>query len=613
MPTVIDLIQTETQFEVASDLVIEILACFPALLTEEHFQQLYSLLVSSWSNERYCRLLQDSSNFSSAQFGQLLLSVGDEKCQYLMQANNAHSRTLLAKLCGLLSSNGYPAIENKMFVPAVEFWSNFTETLSEVAGSDQLSETPWAKEALNLVSDAVSHAWQKIIYPPPFEMNEWDSSDKAGFTEARKDVVDFLQAVYALSGPQLAATFSNIVLISLHEAAWLRLEAAAFCLAGLAECGEEDQRFDDMLTAVFGSPLFSSLASGGEELPPRTKQTCLYLIEQYTGYFERNITFLGPALRLLFNLLAVQSMAASASRSILRLCSSCRHHLHSESEYFFEEYRTLTDLGGLDCLSSEKVAGAVASITQAIPDESQRVHASYRLLGSVQHDVSRAKNLLHLPRETRLACFEQRCWDCTANEHPSLHTALKALKCLSAIARGFQAPNEGVIDLDVGARQKQVNTPFAIAHQQVMEIIVDIEKMFLGNSEVMELICSVLRCGFSETEAGPFVLGTDIVTNYLTSHFGHVPRPGLLVTTACSFISSLDGRYNVLTDSICIVLLQWVVALLENLPGAYGLGRLLSANSVGLELTLRNLFLLQSRTTTPNYLSTVSTLLVGCS
>ncbi|KAG8420419.1 member of the karyopherin-beta [Metarhizium acridum] len=94
----------------------------------------------------------------------------------------------------------------------------------------------------------------------------------------------------------------------------------------------------------------------------------------------------------------------------------------------------------------------------------------------------------------------------------------------------------------------------------------DIEDTFGRNSEVSELVCAVLRCGFSESEPGPFVLGFQDVTSYLTSHGGNIPRPGIFVSTACSFVSSLYTQGNLNKGRVYTTLLLWVVRLLQQSP-----------------------------------------------
>lgn len=563
------LLSVDSHFESSAELLIEILSGYPSLLTSHHLDLLTDLVVSPWSDQRYTRLVQGDSSFHSAQFGQLILCFGEERCQWLMEGNDPRCQAILAKLCGLLTVNGLPVIEDKIFVPAVEFWSNFTEAISDSVYSSDVAATPWAEQALELVLEAISNAWRKVIYPSIEKISDWDQSDRASFSDARKDVIDLLQSTYSLCGPRLVATFADLVLAALNDCAWLRLEAAAFCLAGLADCGKEDGKLDEAVRPVFNSSLFGRLNSSDSDIPHRMKQTCLYLIEQYTAYFERNVLSLAPALRLLFNLLGDRSLASNASKSILQLCSSCRHHLHPETESFLMEYQKLAACGQLDCISSEKVIGAIACIAQAIPDMDQRSHTCCRLLKFIEDDVLAAKELVNWLVETKLPCSGLRCFDNNVGEGPSLHIVLKALRSLLSVGRGFQSPTESTIDLEnISPRFSEQDSRLALLHRQIIGILVDVESQFGKNAEVTELSCAILRCGFAESEPGPFVLDINTVTGYLTGHSGEVPRLGLFVSTACSFVSCLDARGGASAKgNVFAALFLWVVKLLQGLPG----------------------------------------------
>ncbi|KAK2612940.1 member of the karyopherin-beta [Conoideocrella luteorostrata] len=568
LPKAIALLPRGAQFEASAELLIEVLCSYPSLLTSDHFNMLSDIFVSQWSDEQYTRLIRGYGDFDSTQYGQLILAFGEERCQWLMQSDDVRCKIILSRLCGLLTANGFPAVENKIFVPTVEFWSNFTEAMSDLVCSSEISATPWAQHALSLILEAVSSAWHKVIYPSTEELNKWDSSDRTGFADARKDVIDFLQSAYSLCGPQLVATFAELMLKSLDDLTWLHLEAAAFCLAGLADCGGDDIRLDEALHPVFGSSLFSNLNSSNTNIPQRVRQTCLYLIERYTEYFERNVSSLAPALRLLFNLLGDQSLTPTASKSILRLCSSCRHHLHPEIHGFLEEYQSLAALGQLDCISCERVVGAIASVAQAIPNQHHRIQACSRLLQFVHEDASRANELTNgSAADPKLPWFGQPCCDISADEQPGLHVALRALRCLLSVGKGFQSPADLAIDLEAHPFQAhEHDTLLDLLHSQVMAVIVEIEDVFGNHPEVTELICAVLRSGFSESEPGPFVLDTEVVTNYLTSHKGETPRLGLFVTTACSLVSSLHTQGKPDKEKIFTALIHWVVELLQNLP-----------------------------------------------
>ncbi|KAG6125862.1 hypothetical protein E4U22_007621 [Claviceps purpurea] len=567
LPTVIALLPVDSQFESSAELLTEVLCGYPSLLTSQHLNLLADVFVSPWSDQWYTRLVQGDGSFDTAQFGHLILSFGEERLQWLMKSEDPRCQIILSKLCGLLTAKGLPAVEDKIFVPAIEFWSTFTETISDNFSPNDIAAAPWAEQAVRLVLEAISNAWQKIAYPSTEEISGWDQSDRANFSDARKDVIDLLQSTYSVCGARLITTFAELVLAALDKSAWLRLEAAAYCLAGLADCASDDGWLDEALRPVFDSSLFSRLDSSDSGIPHRTKQTCLYLIERYTEYFERNVFSLAPALRLLFSLLGDRYLAPSASKSIYQLCSSCRHHLHPETESFLTEFQRLVAGGQLDCISSEKVVNAIACVAQAIPDGDQRIHICSKLLNIVGDDVLRAKQLLNWPIDFKLPCSGQRCFDdSVSGERPAMHVALRALRYLLSVGRGFQSPTESAVDLEtISSSFSKRDSRLTSLNRQVIAMLMDVESHFSENAEVAELSCTILRCGFAESEAGPFVLDMDTVTGYLTRHSGQVPRPGLFVATACSFVSSIHARGSA-PEGVFAALFRWVIELLQALP-----------------------------------------------
>lgn len=566
--TVIDSLTVDDIYEASVELMIDLLSNCSMFLNDAHIGHLVELFDSPWFHNRYKALVQGDFDFDSVQFGQLLLAFGDAKVEKLMQSNDPRSQNLLSSLCGLLAAQGYPVSEDKIYVPALEFWSTYAETMTDAMYSDEGATDTWVPQARSHVLQSVSHAWQKAAYPPIEEFASWDSNERIGFHDARKDVIDLLQSVYALAGPQLVVTFADLVLKTLFSSQWLQLEAATFCLGGLADCVGEDTRCDEALATVFTSSLFTAIRPGQANVPPRVRQTCVALIEYYTEYFERNISHLPPALNLLFGVVGEQSMASAAAKSILKLCSSCRSHLHPEVGGFLNEYQNLVNGGKLDCAASEKILGGIASVIQAIPDESQRHSACGRLLNFVQGDVQHSLQLLQSPSNDEIACYvEPACSYAALDESPALHTALKTLRCLTSIGRGLQAPSEISFDLeDDNITRRDVHPQLRELQHSIITMIVDLQRAFNNSGEIIELICSVFRTGFSEVEPGPFVLPANSVAQYLTMQSVETPRVGLLVSTACGFVSSLEHGGTQAQPEMFTAVLLWVIGLLQQLP-----------------------------------------------
>lgn len=552
------------------ELLTDLLSNYSTFLTPDQYARLFGLFESDWSRTRYEALLQGDFDFDSLRFGQFMLAFGDAKLVSLMQSSDERSRRLLSNLSGLLAADGAPVAEDKIFVPAVEFWATFAETMTDYTYSDEeTNNASWAAAALSQVLQAISHAWQKIAYPSADIFSLWDSSERVGFNDARNDVIDLLQSTFTLAGPPLIFTFADLTLSSLSTSSWLHLEAAAFCLGGLADCARDDPRSDESLALVFTSPLFTVLQSSQGNIPPRVRQTCVSLIENYTEYFERNTSLLPSALGLLFAVVGEPAMASPASKSIYGLCSSCRRSLHPEIDAFLKEYQVLASEGRLDCVSSERVLGAIASVVQAIPDRSYKYACCAKVLGFIQDDVRRASESLNPSHRGALPCAPgTRCFDDAPEDNHALHHALRALRCLANVGKGLQTPSYISIDLDGEGGPSQESDPELIPlQQQIIHIILELQGAFSTNETVIEMICRILRSGFAETEPGPFVLPPADVAHYMTRHGTDTPRVGVLVSTACSFVSSLQPQEFDNKKEMLTTVLLWAIGLLKQLPG----------------------------------------------
>ncbi|KAH6604096.1 hypothetical protein Trco_007542 [Trichoderma cornu-damae] len=563
----INALMVEEMYNAAAELLIDVLFNWPSLLTEQHYAALSNIFDTPWFQSRYDQLIQGDIDFDSTQLGYVLLAFGEARMQVLIQDENDQNKNILSRLCGLVAADGYPVAENKIFVPAIEFWSAFTESVSDMDPESSTPSNSMTAPTIPFIFQVTSHAWKKIIYPPADEFHSWDSGDRIGFNDARKDVVDLLQAVYVLIGPKLIETFSSLILSTLTSSSWMELESAIFCLGGLADCSREDPRCDDFLAAVFSSPLFSVLRSAQKNIPARVRQTCLALIEQYTEYFERNTHLLPTALSLLFNEVPDHSMAIPASKSIHRLCSSCRSHLYPQMDNLLAEYRNLVTTTSLDCISREKIMGALASIAQAIPEDDVRHSACSGLLGFIQDDVRSSLKLANVTNDgAPPQQMEIPCADISPQEHVGLHVGLRALRCLASMGKGLQSPPDFSIDLEAVSSQKASTATLVQLQKQVIGIIVEVQNVFNGSSEVTELICSVLRSGFSENEPGPFVLSPEDIVHFLVGHSKDTPRIGIIVSMACSFLSSLPpqmlGHYQKILSDVLV----WVIGLLKQLP-----------------------------------------------
>jgi hypothetical protein len=471
----------------------------------------------------------------------------------------------------LLTADGYPVADDKIFVPAIEFWCAFSEELSDcLLERDRDSATAQLSRGLLLLMRVITHACRKLVFPPQEIWGQWDSVEREGFSDARKDVADLLQSAYALAGPSLVMSFADLSLQTLSANELAELEAATFCLGALADCVTGNPNCDYILKPVFTSSLFTTLQHPQGYIPARTRQTCISLIEKYSDYFERNTSELPSALNLLFSVVGDPLLEGQAAKSVHRLCVSCRSFLNAESTTFLEQYRALL-AQPVDCLTRERIIGAISSVVQAIPDDQRRLHDLGVLLDFVADDVQHSLRLMSKPDITGDENGATRCSKrCVRGLQPGelpLHVGLRALRCLANIGKGFQGPVDAVISTDGGddipPNQSEAVT---LVQRRVMTMISRLQGVFSSSGEVIDVICSLLRTGFSEFEPGPFVFPPDIFCSYIIAHSLRTPRIGALVSTACSFVSSRQQDSEE-AKAVLSKMTVWVVGLLAEQAG----------------------------------------------
>lgn len=571
----------EEMYEVTIELFSDVLANYSKFLSDEDFELLFALFNSQWSIERYNRLIQGDFEFESLQYGQFMIAFGDATVQDLARRDDFMSQQFLTALAGLLTAKGYSVADDRIFVPALEFWSTFVEVMidslyseegvnaasvrisddSEISiGSDILERSlesvapSWFSTARSHIMRAIEYCWRKIQFPPPEIFDSWDSVDRIGFADARKDVADLLQSSYTLMGASLFSLFARMTVQSIETGTWEGLEASLFCLGALADCIDEG-RCDNILTTVFRSPLFGLLADAGTQIPVRTRQTALSFIGQYDGYFERHIEYLPNALVFLFRALKTPSLSGTASRSIHSLCSSCRHSLTNELNAFVQQYGEFSSDLNADALVKERIVGAIAMVVQAIPSEEGKIGPVTRLLQFVEIDFKHCLRLVSIG----------------SNEEAGAR-GLEALRCLASIAKGLQLPSDLPVELDSAERSGSLTQLWAsgdgaILQGHIQTIIEKIVITFPCSGDIVEAACSVFRAGFAEKLPGPFVFSLGSVTSFLLKANARTPRLGAVINTACSLVSSHTMEPEGQIDDALRKLNDWLFDILQSLKG----------------------------------------------
>ncbi|KAH8889540.1 ARM repeat-containing protein [Thozetella sp. PMI_491] len=560
-------------FSETTDLFSDVLTNYSSFFTEAHYHSLSALFGSQWAQEQYSQLIRGPHDETGISFGLLMLAYGDAKVQDLMQSSDAHAQNFLQGLSGLLACEGYTVGEDQIFVPALEFWSTFVETMIDCTYSEEASPQTWKPLAEQHLRTVMMNCWRKVQWPPVEAISEWDSSERQGFSEARKDVADLLQSVYTLNGLGLLSSFAELLLQYLPSQAWAEIEASIFCLGSLSDCISDNGEADTVLSKVFTPSLFELLSQSRGLIPIRLRQTGLSLIERYSEYFERHAEHLPAALNILFSAVGDPVLGGPSARSISRLCSSCRSRLVGEVRSFLGQYQTIYGGPAIDAIAEERILHGIACIIQAIPDEAHRLEAFGQLYSFVKRDFEESIRIKTRPETvTQSDPAVLRAVDPSSHDgvvtpdNISLQLALRAMRCLASMAKGLQDVKEYAIDLDGGPQMTRRSDGLTAVQSDIMNLIAGIQGTFNTSSEMASVICNVLRTGFSEVEPGPFVFPPELVTEFLTKQTFQTPGLGTFMSTACSLVGSLYRGPRVYVPPQLAKLLPWILSMIQALP-----------------------------------------------
>ncbi|KAA8911147.1 armadillo-type protein [Sphaerosporella brunnea] len=532
--TAINWLAHESTFEPACDVVIDVLSQSFSFITADDNLRLATILTSEWAVERYELLVTGDTDWGSIQFGRLLITFAEATVQKL--AKSLHSpagRAMFEMLHGMLKIPGYPPIEDEVSGTTFEFWGSLIEYLQDADGEDD-SDDPWINDCQMEVKRAVEEFWRKIRIPTHQELAMWGRDQKDGFMSYRKDVADFVEAAYSLLGAGLFRQLVDQVTGALAHganASWEEIEASLFCLNALSDSVGEEPCEDRYLDQLFGSNLFSLLVDPGVDIPLKARITSVSIVGSYASFFERRPNHLPLALNFLFTCISTPVLARNASRSISSLCSSCRSTLTTELYAFLQQYEIFASSPHADDIAKERVLCAISFVIQALPSEEQKLDPVSKLLGHVEKDASKLLALLQ-----------------HAQPDEAKEIALLSLRCLVAIGKGLQAPDDMPVDLEASSTASYSSywqaSEGAPLQAKIVELVHMLCRAFQGDGEIVDSACCVFRTGFAETTPGLFVFRPEVITEFLLEYRA---RTETVLATASTLVSShsTDGSTEI--------------------------------------------------------------------
>ncbi|KAL8710953.1 MAG: hypothetical protein Q9220_004552 [cf. Caloplaca sp. 1 TL-2023] len=509
LPYILELLWHDDVFEVTADCLADVMAVFPALPAPEHLEELAQFLISSRGHRLLSFMVNGDVDPDAVAFSRLLLAYGDVRVQALAkQPKDPTVRLVMRQLTQLLACEGFAGAEDDICSPAMEFWSAYTEYLNDSSLAAEAVE-PWQTDAEQYLIQALEHCWAKVRLPPEHVYAQWSADAKGDFKGFRADVEDLLQSSYNLLGPSIFNHLAGFASQALQQHAWLHLEATLFCLNAISESISDDDVVDETLSDLFSSALFPNMTDPTLSMPLRTQQTAVATIINFTAFFERRTQFLPPMLNFLFEALRISNLAGISAKAISSICESCCNSLVPEVDAFIQQYEILLGWQGIEPSTKERTIGAISAIIQAIPSDEQKIKSVSKLLGFVEQDVQECTELARVGN--------------VGEAHDKGHCALRSL---ANAGKSLQEPADIAIDLesDDGDADIYENRTWIAIQQRIVQCLYTVNNALPSNGDIVEASCQVLRTGFKETSAGPFVFAPEVTVDYVTRGNLQTPR-----------------------------------------------------------------------------------------
>lgn len=552
VPMALNNLTIPEMFDVTAELFTDVLANFPAFFTNRDFESLGTTL-SGGSAQAYIAMLR-AGDFDPAAmaFARLLFAYGDAFVQDLAKnVQDPKSSRIMRQMVELLGCPGYAGAEDEVCSQSLEFWTTFTEFLTDslYAAGDEIPF--WMKNARQYVPEVIEACWRKISMPPANTVAAWNSEERSSFSAFRSDVEDFLQSSFTFLGIDVFEQFANLALASLSNRAWLQLEATLFCLNALSDSLPDDDSSDGALSRLFGSSLFVDMV-GPHPIPPKTRQTAVSSITNYTAFFERHTEFLPPMLNFLFESLKAPPVANVAAKAIYSTCWACRKPLVTELATFLRQYEILLTWDGVEIITKAKVMGAIAAIIQALPSDEAQVNPLSMLLLFVEKDVESFLELMKAGQQE------------AAQTH-----GLCALRCLSYMGKAFQLPDDVAIDLDAEPRPSTVwgQSRGDLIQGKIIGFIDKVTRLMKGNGDITEVACQILRIGYKEITPGPFVLPVFVTERFVVSGDLQTARLDNILDTAGALLSRHANSPTDAVNSAALTFLIHILRLIRVMEG----------------------------------------------
>ena len=559
-PDIIDGLHHEQLFEVAADFLVDTLDNFPGFLSNDDLSRLAEVFTGKDADNVLQEFKGGDLSNEATLFGRLILAYGDATVQDLARAMGSSTRKkLLGHYITLLDCKGYAGVDEHISTQALEFWQTYVEFLTDSLFDPENNAPAWAQEARHKVFEVIDTCWRKIQIPDPNIAAAWSSSERSDFHSFRMDVQDLLQASYTLLGLKLYETLAGQALKSIATESWVEVEASLFCLNSLADAVSEEAVADHFLGEVLDSSLLNFVSDPSNKLPAKTQHTVMSLVTANMPFFQRHSQFLPRALRCLFDCLRMTALASEAAKATFAACSTCRQVLYPHLDFFLQQYTTLVANDSVDTYVKNMVMGSIAAIVQAIPSNDQQLTLLHGLLSIIDEDI---------------VAFEVNVN--SGDRQNAQVRGLSALRSLESLAKGLETPNDVSISVDTTDSQDPrsgfwTEGPGASFQEKIVQTFVKLTSYLRSDPDITDAVCDILRSGFRETVAGPFVLPYNVTSNLLLASPSNSAEPvgrlEYIISTATLMFNKRTGASHSRVMAVAPDCLRYVGETVDRLLG----------------------------------------------
>ena len=526
----------------AAQILVELIAWRDSIFDPNHIDSILEYIVSDSGTAHVASLVEGHCEVENMTFLELLLEFSTSRQrELLLGSSDLRHGKILTFLHAFFKAPGYAAVEDSASPLVLEWWTEVADDLQEIFFDDEHQTN--LEHANQHLAQAALECFEKIKYPNTDELNDWDDDERSEFGAFRRDVCDFLLAVYPMLGVELIQVFQQRAVSSLVTQDWKTFEAAIFCIAQLSEAVDENKHADACLNAIFFCDEFARLCMGeGITIPDTARQTLVDMLGKYQSYFERTHDLLPRVLTFLFASLDVGPCAPTASRSISYLCSSCRNSLTFELPAFVDQFERFQFKPTATVLTMEKVLEGIAAIMQTLPRDEEKSQNLERILRFFRQQADVARE------EAAHGLIE-----------PATGRGQLVLRCLASIGKGLRADGEIVLDSSDSSTQDPYPPTFWNTNNTAQNLIMQCMQLLMTDFPLdiimIEAVCDILKAGYTE-KTGPYVFPPMLTVEFVKSLPLGSAGADMVMGTASAFLASHSAHPQRIRDETIALILH---------------------------------------------------------